>query len=77
MSNLFIGLGALNAFIAVAVGAFAAHKLKVMLAADQLAVIVRVKPLPDHQEPAVGTQRRRTEKAAKFAGGVFHVGLPE
>lgn len=39
MSNLFIGLGALNAFIAVAVGAFAAHKLKLSLPPDQLAVI--------------------------------------
>lgn len=39
MSNLFIGLGALNAFIAVSFGAFAAHKLKDSLAADSLAVI--------------------------------------
>ena len=39
MSNLFIGLGALNAFIAVAVGAFAAHKLKLSLPPDQLAVM--------------------------------------
>lgn len=39
MSNLFIGLGALNAFISVSFGAFAAHKLKDSLAADHLAVI--------------------------------------
>lgn len=39
MSNLFIGLGALNAFIAVSFGAFAAHKLKDSLTADYLAVI--------------------------------------
>ncbi len=44
MSNLssakiFIGLGALNAFIAVAMGAFAAHKLKAMLSAHYLSVV--------------------------------------
>ena len=39
MSNLFIGLGALNAFISVSFGAFAAHKLKESLPVDQLAVI--------------------------------------
>ena len=39
MSNLFIGLGALNAFISVSFGAFAAHKLKETLATDLLAVI--------------------------------------
>lgn len=39
MSNLFIGLGALNAFIAVAMGAFAAHALKARLSADYLSVI--------------------------------------
>ena len=39
MSNLFIGLGALNAFLAVAVGAFAAHSLKAMLPLEQLSVI--------------------------------------
>ncbi len=39
MSNLFIGLGAFNAFIAVGFGAFAAHKLKEILADDRLAVI--------------------------------------
>lgn len=39
MSNLFIGLGAINAFIAVSFGAFAAHKLKLSLSADYLAVI--------------------------------------
>ena len=40
MSNLFISLGALNAFLAVAAGAFAAHGLKAMLPADQLSVIL-------------------------------------
>lgn len=39
MSNLFIGLGAINAFIAVAMGAFAAHALKARLAADYLSAI--------------------------------------
>ena len=39
MSNLFIGLGALNALISVSFGAFAAHSLKASLPADQLAVI--------------------------------------
>lgn len=39
MSNLFIGLGAINAFISVSMGAFAAHKLKASLSADYLAVI--------------------------------------
>lgn len=39
MSNLFIGLGAINAFIAVSFGAFAAHKLKHSLSDDLLAVI--------------------------------------
>lgn len=39
MSNLFIGLGAINAFIAVSMGAFAAHKLKATLSADYLSVI--------------------------------------
>ncbi len=39
MSNLFIGLGALNAFIAVAMGAFSAHALKASLSAHYLAVI--------------------------------------
>lgn len=39
MSNLFTGLGALNAFIAVAIGAFAAHGLKASLPPEQLSVI--------------------------------------
>ena len=39
MSNLFIGLGALNAFIAVSMGAFAAHKLKATLSVEYLSVI--------------------------------------
>ena len=39
MSNLFIGLGALNAFIAVSMGAFTAHKLKATLSADYLSAI--------------------------------------
>ena len=39
MSNLFIGLGALNAFIAVAMGAFAAHALKENLSERYLSVI--------------------------------------
>lgn len=39
MSNLFIGLGAVNAFIAVSMGAFAAHKLKATLSAEYIAVI--------------------------------------
>jgi uncharacterized membrane protein YgdD (TMEM256/DUF423 family) len=39
MSNLFIGLGAINAFSAVAMGAFAAHKLKASLSAEYLSVI--------------------------------------
>ncbi len=39
MSNLFIGLGAINAFIAVAMGAFAAHALKARLSADYLSTI--------------------------------------
>ena len=38
MSNVFIGLGALSAFICVAAGAFGAHALKQVLAADMLAV---------------------------------------
>lgn len=38
MSNLFIGLGASGAFIAVAAGAFGAHALKQVLDADMLAV---------------------------------------
>jgi uncharacterized membrane protein YgdD (TMEM256/DUF423 family) len=38
MSNLFIGLGALSAFISVAAGAFGAHALKQVLDADMLAV---------------------------------------
>lgn len=39
MSNLFIGLGALNAFLAVAFGAFAAHSLKATLPPEQLSII--------------------------------------
>lgn len=39
MSNLFIGLGAINAFIAVSMGAFAAHTLKTILSAHYLSVI--------------------------------------
>ncbi|MCW8829899.1 MAG: DUF423 domain-containing protein [Gammaproteobacteria bacterium] len=39
MSNLFIGLGALNAFFAVAMGAFAAHKLKASLSAYYLSIV--------------------------------------
>lgn len=39
MSNLFIGLGALNAFIAVAMGAFSAHALKATLSADNISVL--------------------------------------
>lgn len=38
MSNLFIGFGALNAFLAVAMGAFAAHKLKAILSVHYLSV---------------------------------------
>ncbi len=38
MSNLFIGLGALGCFLAVATGAFGAHALKQVLDADMLAV---------------------------------------
>ncbi|NNJ95749.1 MAG: DUF423 domain-containing protein [Gammaproteobacteria bacterium] len=38
MSNLFIGLGALSAFVSVAAGAFGAHALKQTLDADMLAV---------------------------------------
>ena len=38
MSNLFIGLGALSAFISVAAGAFGAHALKQVLDTDMLAV---------------------------------------
>ena len=37
MSNLFIGIGALSALIAVAAGAFGAHGLKQVLSADMLA----------------------------------------
>lgn len=39
MSNVFIGLGAINALFAVVMGAFAAHKLKASLSADYLSVI--------------------------------------
>ncbi len=38
MSNVFIGLGALSAFISVAAGAFGAHALKQLLDADMLVV---------------------------------------
>jgi len=38
MSNLFIGMGAISAFISVAAGAFGAHALKQVLEADMLAV---------------------------------------
>ncbi len=38
MSNVFIGLGALSAFISVAAGAFGAHALKQVLDTDMLAV---------------------------------------
>jgi uncharacterized membrane protein YgdD (TMEM256/DUF423 family) len=38
MSNVFIGLGALSAFISVAAGAFGAHGLKQVLDTDMLAV---------------------------------------
>ena len=38
MSNLFIALGALGAFISVAAGAFGAHALKHTLSTDMLAV---------------------------------------
>ena len=38
MSNLFIGRGALSAFISVAAGAFGAHALKQVLDTDMLAV---------------------------------------
>ena len=37
MSNLFIGIGALSALIAVAAGAFGAHGLKQILSPDMLA----------------------------------------
>ena len=37
MSNLFIGVGALSALIAVAAGAFGAHGLKQVLSPDMLA----------------------------------------
>ena len=37
MSNLFIGVGALSALIAVAAGAFSAHGLKQVLSPDMLA----------------------------------------
>ena len=38
MSNVFIGVGALSAFICVAAGAFGAHALKQVLDTDMLAV---------------------------------------
>lgn len=38
MSNLFIGLGALGAFVSVAAGAFGAHALKQVLQSDMLTV---------------------------------------
>jgi len=38
MSNVFIGLGALSAFISVAAGAFGAHALKQVLDTGMLAV---------------------------------------
>lgn len=38
MSNLFIGLGAVSAFIAVSAGAFGAHGLKQLLDSEMLAV---------------------------------------
>ena len=38
MSNVFIGLGALSAFISVAAGAFGAHALKQVLDTNMLAV---------------------------------------
>lgn len=38
MSNVFIGLGALSAFISVAAGAFGAHALKPVLDTDMLSV---------------------------------------
>jgi len=38
MDRLFVGLGAFAAFIAVALGAFAAHALKSRLTADALAL---------------------------------------
>jgi uncharacterized membrane protein YgdD (TMEM256/DUF423 family) len=38
MSNIFIGIGALSAFISVAAGAFGAHALKQVLDTDMLAV---------------------------------------
>ena len=37
MSNLFIGIGALSALVAVAAGAFGAHSLKQVLSPDMLA----------------------------------------
>lgn len=39
MAKTFIGLGALNAFIAVAVGAFAAHGLKQSMSAEHLQIM--------------------------------------
>ena len=39
MSNLFVGLGALNAFVAVSMGAFAAHALKDNLTERYLSAI--------------------------------------
>lgn len=38
MSNLFIGIGALSAMIAVAAGAFGAHDLKQALSAEMLGI---------------------------------------
>ena len=38
MSNVFIGIGALSAFICVAAGAFGAHALKQVLDTDMLVV---------------------------------------
>ena len=38
MSNIFIGLGALSAFLSVAAGAFGAHALKQVLSTDMLAI---------------------------------------
>jgi uncharacterized membrane protein YgdD (TMEM256/DUF423 family) len=38
MDRLFLGLGALSAFVSVAAGAFGAHALKARLSADLLAV---------------------------------------
>lgn len=76
MDRLFFALGSLSAFIAVALGAFAAHALKSRMSADLLATFeigVRYQMYHAFALLAVGLAHAKWPGAALTAGGWLFV----